>query len=201
MSDTTTHLQEQVRGAVRKGQELTADAVKKVAETVSAAQAKLPAAEDGLRSLPLADRLRRIPSLPESKAVVSSAFDLLDRVIVEQRKLADDLLKVTAALRSGLEGKPTETKVAGTSPADAGIAVAGPGAEDASAQTAPAGGAPVGVAPVEAVPAETASVQPAPTDIDSVESAPAEPVAVDTAPAEAKPTEAGPAGDDATGAE
>ncbi|HEY6496571.1 MAG TPA: hypothetical protein VIZ43_25120, partial [Trebonia sp.] len=195
MSDTTTHLQEQVRGAVRKGQELTADAVKKVAETVSAAQAKLPTAEDRLRSLPLADRLRRIPSLPESKAVVSSAFDLLDRVIVEQRKLADDLLKVTAALRSGLEGKPAETKAAGTSPADTGtagigaaddgIAGAEPGGEAASAPTAPAESRSARDVPAQAAPAETAPVEPAPTEVAPVEPAPAEPVAVDTAPAEA----------------
>jgi len=97
----TEHVQEQVLGAVRKGQEMTLDAIKKVVETVSAAQAKLPAAPfDGkLRTLPFAGKLAELPSLRQPEAVVSSAFDFLGQFLTDQRKFADEVFKATAALR------------------------------------------------------------------------------------------------------
>jgi hypothetical protein len=121
---TTEHVQEQVLGAVRKGQEMTLDAIKKVVETVSGAQAKLPAAPfDGkLPAMPFADRLREFPSLRQPEAVVSSAFDFLGQLLADQRKFADDLFKATAALRPGAKpesGKPEPTRAeTGTEPAE-----------------------------------------------------------------------------------
>lgn len=116
---TTERVQEQMLGAVRKGQAMTLDAIKKVTETVSAAQAKLPAAPfDGKRpALPFAGKLPDLSSLPKPEAVVSSAFDFLGHFLAEQRKFADELVKATAALRPGAEAKPAEAKPAGTEPA------------------------------------------------------------------------------------
>ena len=94
----TEDVQKQVLGAVRKSQELAVGAIKQAVATVSAAVEKMPA-------LPFADRLpslRELPgvhALPEPEAVVSSAFDFLDRLLTEQRKFAGELIKATAALR------------------------------------------------------------------------------------------------------
>jgi hypothetical protein len=119
---TTEHVQEQVLGAVRKGQEMTLDAIKKVVKTVSAAQAKLPAApfEGKLPAVPFADRLPEFPSLPQPEAVVSSAFDFLGQLLADQRKFADELFKATAALRPGAntvaDTEPATSEPAKTEP-------------------------------------------------------------------------------------
>ena len=91
-------VQEQVLGVVRKGQEVTLATVKKVVDTLSAATAKLPADrfEGKLRELPLA---RRLPTMPEAGAVVSSAYDFAGRLLAEQRTFAEELVKATARLR------------------------------------------------------------------------------------------------------
>ena len=113
-TDTVTgDAQEQVLGVVRKSQEMTLDAVKKVVETVAAAQAKLPVApfDGGIPSLPLADKLPfagklpelpQLPSLLEPEAVVSATFDFLGQLLAEQRKFATELIKATAPLRPTL---------------------------------------------------------------------------------------------------
>ena len=171
----TEHVQEQVLDAVRKGQELTVDAIKRVVETVSAAQAKLPATpfEGRLRTLPFADRLPEVGSLPKPERVVSSAFDFLGQLLSEQRKFADDLLKATVALRPGADTKraepgATEPGAARTSATAVGAAQAGaagvaepePGVTEpgtaASAEPTGAGAAYGETAPGETAPDETA---------------------------------------------
>jgi hypothetical protein len=171
----TEHVQEQVLDAVRKGQELTVDAIKRVVETVSAAQAKLPATpfEGRLRTLPFADRLPEVGSLPKPERVVSSAFDFLGHLLSEQRKFADDLLKATVALRPGADTKraepgATEPGAARTSATAVGAAQAGaagvaepePGVTEpgtaASAEPTGAGAAYGETAPDETAPDETA---------------------------------------------
>jgi hypothetical protein len=94
----TRDVQEQVLGIVRKGQEVTLDAIKQVVGTVNGAAEKLPA-------MPFADKLPPMPkmpgvrALPTPEAVVSSTFDFLDRLLAGQRKFAGELLKATAPMR------------------------------------------------------------------------------------------------------
>jgi hypothetical protein len=92
----TEELQEQVLGAVRKSQEVTLEAVKRVVGTLSAATAKLP-------GHPLAEKIHaklpQLPELPAADVVVDSAFDLAERLLADQHKFADELLKATAPLR------------------------------------------------------------------------------------------------------
>ena len=66
MTSVTQEVQDQVLGAIRKSQEVTLDAVKKVVETVTAAQSKLPAPFDGkIPSLPLTEKLSELPQLSD----------------------------------------------------------------------------------------------------------------------------------------
>jgi hypothetical protein len=98
----TEDMREQVLGAVRKSQELTLDAIKQVAETVNAAAEKLPA-------MPFADRLplHHLPGvLPAPETVVSGTFDFLERLLAEQRKFADELIKATSGLRQAAKAEP-----------------------------------------------------------------------------------------------
>lgn len=106
-------VQEQVLSAVRKSQELTLDAVRKVVEAVSAAQEKLPAAarEFKLPELPaksLAGRLPHRPDLPKPEAVVGSAYDFLGQLLADQRKFATELIAATSALRPAKAGTAAE---------------------------------------------------------------------------------------------
>ena len=99
-------VQEQVLEAVRKGQEITLDAVRKFVEAVSAAQAKLPAQARNFKlpELPakgLAGKLPQLSDLPKPEAVVSSAYDFLGHLLADQRKFATELISATAALRPG----------------------------------------------------------------------------------------------------
>src|ERR1700744_4086077 len=117
----TEHMQEQVLGAVRKSQEMTLDAIKKVVETMSAAQAKLPVAPfDGkFHALPFAGKLPGLSSLPEPEAVVSSAFDFLGRLLADQRKFADEVFKAPAPLRPAADpAADTPADTAADTPAD-----------------------------------------------------------------------------------
>ena len=100
-------VQEQVLGAVRKGQEVTLATVKKLVDALSAATAKLPAdrLESKVRELPLA---RKLPTMPEAGAVVSSAYDFAGRLLAEQRTFAEELVKTAARLRPRAHGN-TET--------------------------------------------------------------------------------------------
>lgn len=92
------NLQEQVLGVVRKSQEVTLVTVKRVVRTLTAATAHLPAnpLEGKLRKLPFAERL---PTMPEPRAAVSSAFDFAGQLLSEQRKFAEELVEATAPLR------------------------------------------------------------------------------------------------------
>jgi hypothetical protein len=126
-TSVTREVQDQVLGAIRKSQEVTLDAVKKVVETMTAAQAKLPAPFDGkIPSLPLTEKLSELPQLsdlPEPEAVVSSAFDFLGQLLAEQRKFATELIKATAPLRPTLgsqaAAEPAAEPAAAAKPAPA----------------------------------------------------------------------------------
>jgi hypothetical protein len=139
-TSVTQEVQDQVLGAIRKSQEVTLDAVKKVVETMAAAQAKLPAPFDGkIPSLPLTDKLSELPQLsdlPEPEAVVSSAFDFLGQLLAEQRKFATELIKATAPLRPTLESRPAAEDAAEDAAEPA--AAAKPAAAKRSAATKPA---------------------------------------------------------------
>jgi hypothetical protein len=115
----TEEVQKQVLGAVRKSQEISLDAARKVVEAVSAAQAKLPAARAKLPAAPrhlklpelpakasakasvktLADKLPQLSDLPKPEAVVSSAHDFFGQLLADQRKFATELIAAASALR------------------------------------------------------------------------------------------------------
>jgi hypothetical protein len=121
------NLQEQVLTAVRKSQEVTLETVKRVVETVTAATAHLPANPlEG--KLPFAGKLPELPALPQPGAVVSSTFDFAGQLLAEQRKFAEELVKVTAPLRphadepKSAEATAPEAPAAETPAADAPVA-------------------------------------------------------------------------------
>jgi hypothetical protein len=89
---TAQEVQDQVRAAVRRGQEVAIEAIKSVAGTVSSIAPKIPAAVSEL-TRPLAG------VLPAPEAVVAKIYDLAEKALAEQRRLAEEALKATAALR------------------------------------------------------------------------------------------------------
>ena len=108
MTHTVTgDVQEQVLGVVRKSQEMTLDAIKQVVDTVNTAAEKLPA-------MPFAGKLQQLPQLPGVSALptpesaVSATFDFLGRLLAEQRKFAEELLKATAAVRPAVPAPAPE---------------------------------------------------------------------------------------------
>lgn len=116
MTDTVTgDMQEQVLGVVRKSREMTLDAIKQVVETVNTAAEKLP-------TVPFASRLPSVPqwpgvsALPTPETAVSATFDFLDRLLAEQRKFAEDLLKATATLRPALANESEESAESAPAP-------------------------------------------------------------------------------------
>ena len=99
----TEDVRDQVLGVVRKSQELTLDAIKQVVETVNTAAEKLPA-------VPFADRLPSLHPLPgvlpAPQTVVSGTFDFLERLLAEQRRFADELVKAASGLRQAATAAP-----------------------------------------------------------------------------------------------
>jgi hypothetical protein len=106
----TEDVREQVLGVVRKSQELTLDAIKQVVEAVNTAAEKLP-------GMPFADRLpslHQLPGvLPAPETVVSGTFDFLERLLAEQRKFADELIRATSGQRQAAKAEPAATEPEG----------------------------------------------------------------------------------------
>jgi hypothetical protein len=110
MTATVTDVREQVLGVVRKSQELTLDAIKQVSATVNTAADRLPA-------MPLAGRLpslHRLPDvLPAPETVVSGTFDFLERLLAEQRKFADELIRAASGPRRTAKAEPAAAEPSG----------------------------------------------------------------------------------------
>lgn len=110
----TEDVREQVLGVVRKSQELTLDAIKQVVETVNTAAEKLS-------GVPFADRLpslHQLPAvLPAPETVVSGTFDFLERLLAEQRKFADELVKAASGPRQAATTEPAAEEPAPPAPA------------------------------------------------------------------------------------
>jgi hypothetical protein len=102
---TTKDVQDQVLSVVRKSQQMTLDAIKQAIETVNTAAEKLPGMPF-TGKLPSLHQLPGATALPTPETVVSSTFDFLDRLLGEQRKFADELIKATASLRPAAKAEP-----------------------------------------------------------------------------------------------
>ena len=98
MASTTIpakELQEQFLAIVSKSQEIALDAIKTMVDSVQAITPKIPAVD-----LPFADRL------PKPHDVVAGGYDFAEKLLSNQRKFADEVVKATAPLLPGKgEGK------------------------------------------------------------------------------------------------
>jgi len=94
-STTQQELQDQFLSMVRKSQEIALDAIKTMVDSVQAITPKIPAVD-----LPFADRL------PKPHDVVAGGYDFAEKLLSNQRKFADEVVKATAPLLPGKgEGK------------------------------------------------------------------------------------------------
>jgi hypothetical protein len=93
--------QEEVLAATRKSQEAMMAAIKTWLETVRTAAPKLPSKLPQV-SLPFADKL------PTPQDAVANAYHLAEQLLASQRKFAEELVKVTAPLRTGFRDSSPE---------------------------------------------------------------------------------------------
>ena len=94
-STTQQELQDQFLSIVSKSQEIALDAIKTMVDSVQAITPKIPAVD-----LPFADRL------PKPHDVVAGGYDFAEKLLSNQRKFADEVVKATAPLLPGKgEGK------------------------------------------------------------------------------------------------
>ena len=103
-SITTQDMQEQFLSTIRKGQEMTIDALKTWVETVQSLTQSLPSIPSV--SLPLADRL------PNPHEVVASGYDFAEQILTNQRKFTDEVLEVAGPLLPGEESKSASKSAA-----------------------------------------------------------------------------------------
>ena len=89
-SSTQKELQDQILSMVRKGQEIALDAIKTMVDTVHTITPKVPAMD-----VPFADRL------PKPQDVVAGGYDFAEKLLTNQRKFADEVIKATAPLMPG----------------------------------------------------------------------------------------------------
>ncbi len=88
MTDTRTigqELQGQILETVSKSQEAVIDALKAWSDTIQSITPPLPALSPAI-----ADKL------PKPEELVATAYDFAEQVLANQRKFAEDVLKVTA---------------------------------------------------------------------------------------------------------
>jgi hypothetical protein len=103
-SITTQDMQEQFLSTIRKGQEMTIDALKTWVETVQSLTQSLPSIPSV--SLPLADRL------PNPHEVVARGYDFAEQILTNQRKFTDEVLEVASPLLPGEESKSASKSAA-----------------------------------------------------------------------------------------
>jgi hypothetical protein len=103
-SNITQDVQEQFLSTIRKGQEMTIDALKSWVETVQSVTQSLPSIPS--ISLPLADRL------PNPHKVVARGYDFAEQILTNQRKFTDEVLEVASPLLPGEDSKSTSKSAA-----------------------------------------------------------------------------------------
>jgi hypothetical protein len=95
MPNTATQdVQEQIFSTIRKGQEVTLDALKTWVESVQSVTAKIPSVD-----IPFADRL------PKPSDVLASTYSFAEQMLSNQKKFADEVLEVTSPLLPGEDSK------------------------------------------------------------------------------------------------
>jgi len=89
---TTTgqELGEEFLSTIRKGQEITLDALKPLVEAVQYVVPTMPTVY-----VPLADRL------PTAHEVVTRSYDFAEHLLANQRRFADQMIKATAPMLPG----------------------------------------------------------------------------------------------------
>ena len=89
MASTSTQqeLQEQILSIVRKSQEMALDAIKTIVDTVQTIRPKMPSVD-----VPFADKL------PKPQEIVAGGYDFAEKLLTNQRRFADELVKTTAPL-------------------------------------------------------------------------------------------------------
>ena len=89
-STAQQELQDQFLSFVQKSQEIALEAIKTMVDTVQSITPKIPSVE-----VPFADRL------PTPQDVVASGYDFAEKLLSNQRKFADEVVKATAPLLPG----------------------------------------------------------------------------------------------------
>ena len=116
-------LQEEFLTTIRKGQENVLDALKTWVETVRTVTPKLP-----IVNLPFADKLPNVAApfadrLPSPREAVGNTYCLAEQLLDNQRKFAEDVLKLTEPL---IPGHGRSVRVTQTAPKPAAPAPAPP---------------------------------------------------------------------------
>jgi hypothetical protein len=122
---TAQEVQDHVRVAVRKGQAAALEVIKSVADTVSTLAPKIPAKVSEL-TRPFAE------ALPRPEAVVAKVHDLAEKALSEQRRLMEEALKATAALRPAAKDADADAAKDADVAKDADEAAARPSQETAA---------------------------------------------------------------------
>ena len=89
-STTQQELQDQFLSIVRKSQEMALDVIKSMVDSVQTITPKIPSVD-----VPFADRL------PKPQDVVASGYDFAEKLLSNQRKFADEVVKAAAPLLPG----------------------------------------------------------------------------------------------------
>ena len=82
MVSTPQEVQDEFLNTVRKSQETVLEAIKAWVEAVQSITPKLPSV-----NVPLADKL------PKPEEVVSNAYEFAEKLLADQRKFAEDMVK------------------------------------------------------------------------------------------------------------
>jgi hypothetical protein len=96
---TGQEIQTEVLGAVRKSEEILADAIKLWADTVQSITPSIP-----MPNLPYSDKL------PKPEELVASAYDLAEQMLISQRKFTESWLEATRSQRKFTESWLEATK-------------------------------------------------------------------------------------------
>lgn len=114
MTNATTDRQEQIRSAVRRGNEFTVEKIKAVAGAAGSVRFPAPRLGETRLDVPKLrqDALAYARRLPAPVDVVESAFGLADRLMAGRRRLAGEVRKAASGVLRPAAEKPAEESAA-----------------------------------------------------------------------------------------
>ena len=98
-SRSTQPIPDNLLDAVRKSQDMTVEATKRLVDALQSVRASIPIKAPGVPG---------VPNMPEPEELLANVYNFTEQLLDSHRKFAEGMLEATKPLRSAQEGPAAE---------------------------------------------------------------------------------------------